>query len=167
MTLPWLLSSSHAVDFLKLLHHRPSCQSWILIGWEELPWLHELHSSTLLVFCKQVAGVQYLTDWGGLFFFVCFAVAETLFHGYNLSLYVYMTLYCSKELGKWQLINQLFKAAFLQVVLLWRNDQKSNDISDCPCLLWALFAPCFTGYMNFRSLKTYNMYTFIRRYWDP
>lgn len=102
-----------------------------------------------------------------MFVLFCFAVAETLFHGYNLSLYVYMILYCSKELGKWQLINQLFKAAFLQVVLLLRNDQNSNDISDCPCLLWALFAPCFTGYMNFRSLKTYNMYTFIRRYWDP
>lgn len=37
VTLLWLLSSSHALDFLKLLHHRPSCQSWLLIGWEELP----------------------------------------------------------------------------------------------------------------------------------
>ena len=43
VTLLWLLSSSHALDFLKLLHHRPPCQSWLLIGWEELSWLHELH----------------------------------------------------------------------------------------------------------------------------
>lgn len=48
VTLLWRLSSSHALDFLKLLHHRPSCQSWILIGWAALPWLHKLHSSTLL-----------------------------------------------------------------------------------------------------------------------
>lgn len=48
VTLLWLLSSSHAMDFLKLLHHRPSCQSWVLIGWEELPWLLKLHSSASL-----------------------------------------------------------------------------------------------------------------------
>lgn len=48
VTLLWRLSSPHALDFLKLLHHRPSCQRWALIGWEELFWLHKLHSSALL-----------------------------------------------------------------------------------------------------------------------
>lgn len=30
------------LDFLKLLHHRPLCQSWLLIGWEGLPCLRKL-----------------------------------------------------------------------------------------------------------------------------
>lgn len=65
VTLLWRLSSSHALDFLKLQHHRPSCQSWILIGWEELLWAHELHSSTLLA-QQQAAGVQHLIGEGPL-----------------------------------------------------------------------------------------------------
>lgn len=60
VTLLWLFSSSHALDFLKLLHHRPSCQYWILIGWEEVPRLNEQHSSALLAQYKQAAGVQHL-----------------------------------------------------------------------------------------------------------
>lgn len=50
VTLLWLLSSSHALDFLKLLHHRPPCQSWLLIGWEELFWLHEPHRGAPLAY---------------------------------------------------------------------------------------------------------------------
>lgn len=59
VTLLWLLSNSHALDFLKLPHHKPSCQGWILIGWEELPCLYKQHSSASLAKCKQTAGVQY------------------------------------------------------------------------------------------------------------
>lgn len=55
VTLLWLLSSSHALDFLKLLHHRPLCQSWLLIGWEELPVAPRAAQQR---FIGQAAGVQ-------------------------------------------------------------------------------------------------------------